>query len=285
MVIASKLHYAYADGETHHHKNILNGVDLDIRPGQVLGILGPNGSGKTTLLKNIQLFLKPDQGEITYDGIPHTNIKSGEIAKRVSLVPQKSGGGQSLKVKEMVLLGRIPHIANRWAGFSAHDYQIAKAVMESLDLVKFADRHCHCLSGGEFQKVLLARALCQESGILLLDEATANLDMHHSVEIMELVRKRAANGTTVAAVLHDLNLAAAFCDRVVFMHEGVVFRNGLPGETMTAEVIATVYGIDAYVSRDENGIPFVLPRRNRCNPNASPPTPAAVPGVKIGEIP
>ncbi len=262
MVSISDLHYAYDVKGSVHGRKILQGIHMDINPGEITGILGPNGSGKSTMLKNIQLFLEPNQGDITYFSVSHKDIQAKELAKQISLVPQKSGGGQSLRVKEMILLGRIPHMKSRWSGFVPEDYERVNRVIEALHLQDFENRFCHCLSGGEFQKVLLARALSQESPVLLLDEATANLDMHHAMEIMELVQGLATAGTAVAAVLHDFNLAASFCHRLIVMHKGKVFREGTPQEVLTSEVIREVYGIHAYVGHDEMGVPFVLPRKH-----------------------
>jgi iron complex transport system ATP-binding protein len=163
----------------------------------------------------------------------------------------------------MILLGRLPHLRNKWSGFSDSDRAVVDDVVSKLGLERFMHRKCHCLSGGEFQKVLLARALVQESEILLLDEATSNLDLHHSVEIMELVCTFAEEGGTVVAVMHDLNLAAKFCDRVVLMKEGKVRYEGPPADVYRRDVISDIYGIDSYISRDDEGNPFVLPRRKK----------------------
>lgn len=256
MISTKDVHFTYKCGS-----KILNGVDLNLPPGEIVGILGPNGSGKSTLLKNIQLFLKPDSGEINYFNLNHNEIKISDLAKKMSLVPQVSSGGKSLSVKDMVLLGRLPHLESKWHGFSKHDHNIVDKILTNLKLKKFKERLCITLSGGEFQKVMLARALAQESSVLLLDEATANLDMNHSVEIMELVKKRAKSGVAVAAVLHDLNLAAAYCDRIIFMHKGRIYKNDTPLKTFTPEIIEKIYGFKAYVDYDNMGVPFVLPRK------------------------
>jgi iron complex transport system ATP-binding protein len=208
------------------------------------------------------LYLKPQDGRIAYFDIPHRDLSSRRLSKLLSLVPQKPEGGAALTVIEMITLGRLPHMESRWSGFSAEDREVVGEFMEKLGLVGFEHRNCHSLSGGEFQKVLLARALVQKSSILLLDEATANLDLHHSVDIMDLVRQFADGGGAVVAVMHDLNLAARFCDRVVLMKSGEVKYEGKPAEVYRTDVIREIYEIDAYIARDDDGIPFVLPRRN-----------------------
>jgi iron complex transport system ATP-binding protein len=255
---------------------ILIGLSLDVYGGEILGVLGPNGSGKTTLLKNLLLYLKPKNGSITYYNgssgeLSEAELTSGAIAKLSSLVPQRSGGGGSLTVFEMVMLGRLPHLKSRWSGFSDLDHEMVEGVMEWLGILRFRDRPCLNLSGGEFQKVLLARALAQDTEILFLDEATANLDMHHAVEIMDLVRDRAGRGKTVIAVMHDLNLAAAYCDRVLLMKKGTVHYQGTPKQVYSPEVIRDIFGMDLYLSEDEEGVPFVLPRVSKLNKRGQSP--------------
>jgi iron complex transport system ATP-binding protein len=264
-VRTEKLAYSYEPhgGAKNSTVQVLKELDIKIDTGKVVGILGPNGSGKTTLLKNLILYLKPQGGRIEYFGKPHADIHSRNLSKTLSLVPQRPGGGASLTVYEMIILGRLPHMENRWTGFSEADRAVVDSFIQKLGLQDLKHRKCHALSGGEFQKVLLARALVQESDILLLDEATSNLDPNHSVEIMELVRNFAGGGGTVVAVMHDLNLAARFCDRVVLMKNGKVKHHGTPHDVYTRSVIHDIYGIDSYISCDDVGVPFVLPRKNR----------------------
>jgi iron complex transport system ATP-binding protein len=253
--------YHHKNGKNHGGTKILDGLTIGITPGEFTGILGPNGSGKTTLLKNLLSYLKADSGSISLYGRPQSNYSSREISENMSLVPQKSGGGAFLSVYEMILLGRLVHMENRWNGYSERDYAIVNHVIHVLDLEHFRNRSCHSLSGGEFQKVLLARALVQQSGILLLDEATANLDLRHAAEIMDLVRKQCSKGKTIVAVMHDLNLAARYCDRVIFMKNGRGLYSGAPTEIYRREIIREIYEIDAYISVDDEGVPFVLPKR------------------------
>lgn len=258
---ARSLAFGYGDDP------VIHGLSLSVRSGELVGILGPNGCGKTTLLKNLLRYLKPQSGTISiFDGTEPRDIgdlTSQELARLAALVPQRSGGGASLSVYEMVMLGRLPHMASRWVGFTETDRDIVECTLHGLRIEHFRDRACSTLSGGEFQKVLLARALVQDSEILFLDEATANLDMHHAVEIMDLVRDRLRDDCTVIAVMHDLNLAAAYCDRVMFVKEGAVRYEGTPAETYRPEIIGDVYDSDLYVGRDEHGVPFVLPRTVR----------------------
>ncbi|MFW6291501.1 MAG: ABC transporter ATP-binding protein [Spirochaetota bacterium] len=243
---------------------VLNELTLAVRPGELVGILGPNGCGKTTLLKNLLRYLKPVEGSVTiFDGetaVDANDLSSQELARLAALVPQRSGGGATLTVYEMVMLGRLPHMESRWTGFTDADRDIVECTLAGLRIDRFRNRQCSTLSGGEFQKVLLARALVQDSDILVLDEATANLDMHHAVELMDLVRDRLHDNRTVIAVMHDLNLAAAYCDRVVFVKNGAIRYEGPPARTFTTDVIRDIYDSDLYVGRDDHGVPFVLPR-------------------------
>lgn len=228
---ADRLHFSYGNSgqscETHKIQ-VLAGLDAVVREGELVGILGPNGSGKTTFLKAILGAIRLDSGVVRYFGESEPDRR--QIAKTMSLVPQHSEGGTSLTVREMVTLGRIPHLTDRWSGFSAIDHAMVDRVMTSLGLTQFRDRPCGSLSGGEFQKVLLARALVQESRILLLDEATANLDLHHMIEIMDLVSSKKLTGCAVVSIMHDLNLAAGYCDRILLMKHGSVRYEGSPTE-------------------------------------------------------
>jgi iron complex transport system ATP-binding protein len=253
------LHFSYSDAP------ILNGLTLSVDRGEMVGVLGPNGSGKTTFLKNLIRYLRPDRGSVSFwipdEGAkPVEQMSSKQLSRLVGLVPQRSGGGESLTVFEMVLLGRLPHIESRWSGYSEDDREAVECMLEGMGILAFRNRLCQTLSGGEFQKVLLARALVQDTDIIVLDEATANLDMHHAVEIMDLVRSLVGEGRTVVAVMHDLNLAAAYCDRTVFMRDGLVRFVGPPREVFTPEVIRNIFGVDLYLDVDDDGVPFVLPR-------------------------
>ncbi|WP_319559301.1 ABC transporter ATP-binding protein [Marispirochaeta sp.] len=252
--------YSHRTRRQQAEKAILDNLTMEIQSGEFTGILGPNGSGKTTLLRNILRYLESDRGTISVYERSQRDYSARELAEKMSLVPQKSGGGASLSVHEMILLGRLVHLENRWEGFSALDHSIVDHVIDVLDLNEFRDRRCHTLSGGEFQKVLLARALVQQSSILLLDEATASLDLRHATEIMDMVRRQTGSGKTVIAVMHDLNLAARYCDRVILLKNGRVRYSGSPAEVYQRAIIREIYEIDAYISADDEGIPFVLPK-------------------------
>jgi iron complex transport system ATP-binding protein len=245
----------------YHERLILNDISLSLKAGEFLGFLGPNGSGKSTFLKNLLGFLKPSQGQIVFSGSGAVPTRA-ERSRRLAFVPQNSFPPASLSVRDVVLMGRLPHIRDRWAGYGKADREKVEEILGVLGIAGMAERDVASLSGGEMQKVIIGRCLVQEGDILLLDEATSGLDLNHTIEIMELMRKKAdEEGKTIVAVLHDLNLASQYCDRIVLLKNGRLRYEGTPPEILTEEVVEEIYGIRAAVKTDEYGRPFVLPRR------------------------
>lgn len=246
-------------------RNLLESVSLSLGAGELTGFLGPNGSGKSTFLKNILGFLRPCHGKILYaggNGETFAEIAPNERARVFSFVPQSPGLQAAFTVSELVLMGRLPYLKDRWAGYTRADRQKAEKVMAVMGIDGMADRNVMTLSGGELQKAVIARCLVQEGEILLLDEATSGLDLNHAVEIMELMRKKARDeGKIILAVLHDINLAAQFCDRIVLLKNGRLQYQGKPEDVLTEKTVEDIYGIRAKVGIDEGGRPFVLPRR------------------------
>jgi iron complex transport system ATP-binding protein len=251
-------------GFGYHRRIILNGISLSLRGGEFLGFLGPNGSGKSTFLKTLLGFLKPLRGRIVFSGTPGTRdtaFTQAERSRVMAFVPQHAVPPASFSVRDLLLMGRLPHIKDRWAGYGKEDKQRVEKILDLLGIASMADRNVMSLSGGEMQKVIIGRCLVQEGEILLLDEATSGLDLNHSIEIMELMRKKAEEGKIILAVLHDLNLASQYCDRIVFLKDGRIRYQGSPAEILTEGVVKEIYGIQAVVRTDEYGRPFVLPRR------------------------
>ena len=250
-----ELSFGYVKG-----KQILEQVSLSVGNREFLGILGPNGCGKSTLLKNIMNYFPPDSGTVILFNEEIYAMDRKKIAKKMSYVPQKSGMQMPLTVFETILMGRLPHLKSRWEGYSDTDYKIAEEVISGLKLEEFKNRITLSLSGGEFQKVLLARALVQNPEIILLDEPTSNLDMNHAVELMSLVKEMTINSDLSAvAVLHDLNLASLFCDIVLFIKNGKVKYIGKPQEVFKKEIIRNIYGIDVHIGYTDMGFPYVIP--------------------------
>jgi iron complex transport system ATP-binding protein len=256
-----------------NEKELLKSVSFSLMPGEFAGFLGPNGSGKSTFLKNILGFLKPHNGKILYadagcpaqSGFP-AELTAKEKARRFSFVPQSAAFAAPFSVSELALMGRLPHLQDRWAGYTASDRHKALAAMETMGLTPLANRVMPSLSGGETQKAVIARCLAQEGDVILLDEATSGLDLNHAIEVMELMRKKTTEEKKIVlAVLHDLNLASQYCDRILLLKDGELRYQGKPEEVLTEAVIEDVYGIRAVVRIDERGRPFVLPRREESN--------------------
>lgn len=258
---AEKVSFAY------QNVSILKEISLSIKPGEFLGFLGPNGSGKSTFLKNILGFLKPSQGRIVFSGAQAVPTRQ-ERARRIAFLPQDPVLHGSLLVKELIILGRLPCLRDRWAGYEKADRRKVGEVMEALGIGALAERKVTELSGGEKQKVIIGRCLVQEGDILLLDEVTSGLDLNHTVEIMEFMRRKAGEEQkTIVAVVHDLNLASQYCDRIVLFKDGRLRYQGSPRALITPEVVEEIYGIRAVIQSDGEGRPVVLPKRNQRSVN------------------
>jgi iron complex transport system ATP-binding protein len=226
---------------------VLHDVSLDVAPGARLGILGPNGSGKTTLLKLLAGILSPASGSVTLDDVPLARLSRRAIAQRVAMVPQETHPAFEYTVLELVLMGRYPHLG-AFEVESAADVAIAHASLAATGTGAFAARLFSTLSGGEKQRVVIASALAQQARVLLLDEPTASLDPAYQLEIAELLRAlHRERGIALVLSTHDLNLAAAVCDRLVLVRDGRVIASGPTDEVLTGERIAALYGIDAEV--------------------------------------
>jgi iron complex transport system ATP-binding protein len=224
---------------------ILDGVDLSPRDGAMTGLLGPNGSGKSTLLRLLAGVLAPTSGRVTLDGRPLDRVGRRDVARRVAVVEQQTDTQVELTVRDVVRLGRIPH-RRAWSPASAADEEAVADALDHTGLTGQADRLWHTLSGGERQRVQIARALAQEPRELLLDEPTNHLDIQHQLDVLALV---AALPVTSVVALHDLNLAAMYCDHLVVLSEGRVVARGEPAEVLTTDLVAKVYRVDAEITR------------------------------------
>ncbi|QGY40722.1 heme ABC transporter ATP-binding protein [Pseudodesulfovibrio cashew] len=225
---------------------VLHGVDLDLKPGELHGIVGPNGSGKSTLLDLLAGYRSPSQGMVELNGQPVTAYSPKELAMLTALVEQTPRAAFPFTVADTVLMGRHPHMER----FSPPDEQDRNAVRDALtamDLTGLADRPLTELSGGERQRTVFARALAQDTPCLLLDEPTSSMDIRHALAVMAVLRRLAESGRTIVAVLHDLNLAAAHCDRVTVLDKGRVHASGAPTQVLTPKNISRVFDVDARV--------------------------------------
>lgn len=241
MIKASDIEFGYT-GE----KIVLKNVGLELNRGEMLGILGPNGSGKTTFIKCLNRILIPNKGTIILDDRELKDYTRREIAQKIGLVPQTSNSEMSSPmVYDVVMMGRKPHAT--WQ-MTKDDDEIVWNVMEELDVAHLATHRFDELSSGQSQRVLIARAIAQDAEIFLLDEPTSNLDVKYQMEVMnliwELVEKKNA---CACAIIHDLDLAMKYCDKIVLLHDGYIVSSGTPIEALTPESIKQVYGVEAFV--------------------------------------
>ncbi len=226
---------------------VLDEINLELKSGHCYGILGPNGSGKTTLLDLMAGLLHPSEGRIDFLGQPLRDWPKKHLARQLALVPQDFMVRFGYPVREVVEMGLHPHL-HRFASPSGDEQDLIDQALELTGISHLANRPVTRLSGGEKQRVAVARALAQKPQVLLLDEATSNLDIHHSLEILHLIRSRFENqGLQVVSVMHDLNLASFFCDRLIFLKRGKIICQGPTDEVLTPENIAEVYGVEAEV--------------------------------------
>ena len=241
---------------------ILDAVDLEIDRGEWLGIIGPNGAGKTTLLRAITGAVE-FEGAIAIEGNPSSTLKRRDRARSVALVPQHPVLPPGMRVVDYVLLGRTPHV-HAVTGPSLHDLDVVATILEALTLSPFADRDVTTLSGGELQRAVIARALAQESPILLLDEPTTALDIGKQQEVLELVdRLRRDRTLTVVSAMHDLTIAAQFPDRLVMLAKGEVVAEGRGREVLDPALIRTHYSADVKILDDGSGGIVVVPLRSQ----------------------
>ena len=231
-------------------KDVLKNIDLDVNPGEILGILGPNGSGKSTLLRIMDGILTPQSGEILINGESYHGLKRSHLAREVAMVAQENHFRFSFSCIEVVLMGRFPHLKR--LQFEDHnDLKIAMESLKATHALEFAERSIHDLSGGERQRVLIARALAQEPGVILLDEPTSFLDLKFKREVFKLIASLSKEkGLGVAIVSHDIDLVAQYCSKVVLLKNGSVYRTGDPDTVVTAENIEYVYECPVLVDRN-----------------------------------
>lgn len=230
-------------------KALLERVRLHADQGQLVGLIGPNGAGKSTLLRAIAGVLRPQEGAVRLEGEDLESIPAREVAARMALVPQIAPYTHGFTARELVLMGRYPHLG-RFQIEGAADEAIAREAMELTETEGFAERTLDTLSGGERQRVFVSRALAQQPRVLLLDEPTANLDVLHKLRVLDLVRRLVDEGLTAVAAIHDLGMAARYCDRLVLLSGGRVLAEGSPEEVLAPEIIESAFGVRSAVYRD-----------------------------------
>ncbi|MBK1700094.1 ABC transporter ATP-binding protein [Thiococcus pfennigii] len=225
---------------------VLAGLDLDLAPGPMVGLIGPNGAGKSTLLKLLMGLMRPSGGTIALDGRPLPGYRRRALAQRVTLVPQDTRIGFAFRVEEIVAMGRNPHLGRFEVPGEADLARIRRAMVQT-GIAALAERPVDTLSSGERQRAIIARAIAQETRVLLLDEVTANLDLCHQLAVLELVRDLARGGRLVVAAIHDLTLAARFCDRLILLADGRVGADGAPHTVLTEANLRRFFGVEARV--------------------------------------
>jgi len=243
------------------HEPVLTDLTYAIDSGKILGVLGPNGSGKSTLLKLLTRVLRGQDGTIELFGQNLLTLTQGDIARSVAFVPQETQQSFPFTIAQMVLMGRFPHHSG-WGGWhweDSTDLATAYAAMVDLDVAHLGTRLITDVSGGERQRAIIARALAQEPKVLLLDEPTAFLDLHHQLDIARILRQlNRDRGLTVVIVSHDLNLASQYCDHLILLNQGRIVKGGSPKEVIEADILEAVYGCRVLIDRHpQSGLPRV----------------------------
>ena len=237
---------------------VLQNVNIELAESEILGVVGPNGAGKSTLLRCIDRILIPQKGCIMLDGRDIREISRMELARKIGYVPQDGSQIFPATVFDTVLMGRRPHLG--WRS-SERDTEKVLETLKMLNIEDLAMRDVNELSGGQQQKVFIARALTQEPELLLLDEPTSNLDIRHQLEVMEIVKRVVRErGISAIMAIHDLNLASRYADRIIMMNGGRVYAEGEPSSVLNAENIRHVYGVEAELS-SHDGRPYIVPVR------------------------
>lgn len=272
-ITISDLEFSYSDEAV-----ILDGISLDISRPQLISVIGPNGVGKSTLIHCLNKILTPTRGTVLIDGRPVSDYGVKELAKNVGYVPYSSSDTFPMTVVDTILMGRNPH--RRWNSLK-EDLAVAEETMEMMDISHLALRPFNELSAGQKQRVMLARGLAQEPGILLLDEPTANLDIRHQMDVIRILKRLSSEkGIVVVMISHDLNIAAKYSDNIVMLSAGKVYAVGRPSDVITPENIKAVYGVDCDVIRSD-GRPFMILRDPEFGERApDPDCVAEIPGSR-----
>lgn len=245
---------------SYRRKEILKNISIEIEREEITGIIGPNGCGKSTLAKNIIKYLTGKYEDFKIDNKNLKELHSKDLSKLISYVPQKTNLISGVSVTDFILLGRFSMLKNSWDFYSRKDYEVVEDNIKLLKIDNLKDRNVESLSGGELQKVLLAKALSQEAKILLLDEPTSALDLNNAVEFMKILKYVVVQKSiTPIIIIHDLNLASLFCDKLIILKEGKFIAKGSPNEIITEENIKKVYDLDCKVYYNEDIKPYIIP--------------------------
>jgi iron complex transport system ATP-binding protein len=246
-------------------KTVIHDITFEALPGEMLGIIGPNGSGKSTIIKGISHVITPSSGHIFLDGLNVAAMSRENLAKLVAVVPQNPVLPELFTAFELVLLGRTPHLG-LFRYETESDYAIVRHAMQLTNTIDLAERRIGELSGGERQRLTIARALAQQPEVILLDEPTAHLDINYQVETLDLAQNLCRQqGLISVTTLHDLNLAAQYCDRLILLHNGRIHSEGTPENVINVQAIKEVYGADVTIyPHPMNNLPttYIAPQRS-----------------------
>ncbi|MFW5940132.1 MAG: ATP-binding cassette domain-containing protein [Halolamina sp.] len=254
---------------------VLDGVSLDVNRGELVGLVGPNGAGKTTLLRVARGTLEPDAGEVRVGGDAVDTLSARAMGRRVATVPQDTAVSFTFSVREIVEMGRTPHVP-RFGAMDEADHAAVERAMARTEVAEFADRPVTDVSGGERSRVLLARALAQETPLLFLDEPTASLDPNHRLRTFECVAELVGDGRAAVAAIHDLDTAARYCDRIVVVADGGVLADGSPESVLTSPILRKAFDVDTVVTPD--------PVTERPRVTALPADPDVDDGLEIPDV-
>ncbi|MGL5830336.1 MAG: ABC transporter ATP-binding protein [Angustibacter sp.] len=243
-------------------RRVLADLDLSVRRGEFVALVGPNGSGKSTLLKCLARILKPQSGRVMLSGRDLATLPNREIAQSLGFMPQSPSGPAHLRVRDLVAFGRHPH-GHTWQRATAADARAIDFALAATHLADLADLPLAELSGGQRQRAWIALTLAQETDLLLLDEPTTFLDLAHALDVLEvLAEAHERSGRTIVMVMHDLNLAANYADRIVAMSAGKIMADGTPAEVLTADNLGRIFGLAAQIIADpQSGRPLIVPDR------------------------
>ncbi|MCR3955549.1 MAG: ABC transporter ATP-binding protein [Gudongella sp.] len=244
------------------NKIILKNIHMEAKEGEIVSLIGPNGSGKSTLVKTVSRLLRPQAGEISYSGRTINSIPTKELARLVAVLPQEKSLNVDLTVEQLVSYGRHPHLGFG-KRFGKRDREIVMEAIRLTGMEEYREKSMHSLSGGERQRAWISMALAQQPRVLILDEPTTYLDISYQMEVLELVEElNKSLGITVLMVLHDLNHACRYSDKVYVLKKGTVHGHGAPGDVIDRTMLKEVFGIDARIYEDEvNNCRFFIPGR------------------------
>lgn len=254
-IVADHITWQPKRGET----PVLKDICLTLCAGEFYGILGPNGAGKTSLARQILKLQKSGEGSVRFDEMDIKQIKRDVLSRQISFLPQAFRADIEFTAYDVIAMGREPH-RKRFSRLSADDLCKIEEALTATSCMGFRDKPISCLSGGERQRVMIARTIAQDTPWIVLDEPVSNLDVKHQIKLMQALKRLNGQGKTVAAILHDMNLAASFCTKVILMRQGGVFAFGAPQEVLTKDNLMQVYGVEfAFLQCEGRKMPYIVP--------------------------